>query len=301
MDEQDTLSALGVLGEWIWGNDLETIVYAQAFGHGKTLIFRFAQDNNQRPQSLTARIVTCYHGQTVDSPSATFPDRASMRTALWSAIATVWTECSEQPAIEDPDVILDVHDIGSTDFPSSITWSICHDDLFYDYVDLLLPPNQLSIKQPIDTVEFKGLIRLHQLGGRGCSIPVNTASEPRSQFAFKGIDSRIFLSNYESGTRSGRSEDLLPSNGAGNEHAISSQHYAPGADFGHHLQTWRRQAGCVWQSLSLPRQWNPCQSHREEQRIRGANTTVAQSLMVLSDGCSRCAYPFRRAHLPHGH
>ena len=24
--------------EWIWGNDLETIVFAQVFGHGKTLI-----------------------------------------------------------------------------------------------------------------------------------------------------------------------------------------------------------------------------------------------------------------------
>ena len=47
MDEQDGLSALGVLGEWIWGDDLETIVCAQAFGHGKTLIFRFAQDSTR--------------------------------------------------------------------------------------------------------------------------------------------------------------------------------------------------------------------------------------------------------------
>ena len=41
MGEQDALKALGILGEWIWGNDLETIVFAQAFGHQKTLIFRF--------------------------------------------------------------------------------------------------------------------------------------------------------------------------------------------------------------------------------------------------------------------
>lgn len=135
MDEQDGLSALGVLGEWIWGDDLETIVFAQAFGHGKTLIFRFAHDSTQRPQSLTARIVTCYHGLTVDSPSATFPDRVSMRTALWSAIATIWAKCSEQPAIQDSDVIIDVYDIGPTDLPSSITWRICHDDLFNDYVE----------------------------------------------------------------------------------------------------------------------------------------------------------------------
>jgi hypothetical protein len=37
--EQDVLKALGISGEWIWGNDLETIVFAQAFGHQKTLIF----------------------------------------------------------------------------------------------------------------------------------------------------------------------------------------------------------------------------------------------------------------------
>ena len=199
MDEQDGLSALGVLGEWIWGDDLETIVFAQAFGHGKTLIFRFAHDSTQRPQSLTARIVTCYHGLTVDSPSATFPDRVSMRTALWSAIATIWAKCSEQPAIQDPDVIIDVYDIGPTDRPSSITWRICHDDLFNDYVDLLLPPSQLSVKQSIDTVDFKGLLRLHQLGGRGCSTLAHTVSDLRSLLVFKGIDFRTFLINYESG------------------------------------------------------------------------------------------------------
>lgn len=31
--EQDALKALGILGEWILGNDLETTVFAQAFGH----------------------------------------------------------------------------------------------------------------------------------------------------------------------------------------------------------------------------------------------------------------------------
>lgn len=199
MEEQDGLGALGVLGEWIWGNDLETIVYAQAFGHGKTLIFRFAQNSHQRSQSLTTRIVNCYHDLTVDSTSATFPNRPSMRTALWSAIASVWVECSEQPTVRDPDVIIDVHDIGSTDLASRITWSICHDNIFNHYIDLLLSPSQLSVKQTMDTVDFNCLIRLSQLGGRGCTTLVHTTSDPMSQLVFKGIDFRTFLNCYESG------------------------------------------------------------------------------------------------------
>ena len=47
MGEHDALEALGVSGEWIWGNDVETVVFAQAFGHGKTLIFQFMLDSEQ--------------------------------------------------------------------------------------------------------------------------------------------------------------------------------------------------------------------------------------------------------------
>lgn len=193
------MKALGILGEWIWGNDLETIVFAQAFGHQKTLIFRFGLDHTQRSQSLTTRIVNCYHDLTVDSTSATFPNRLSMRMAIWSAIATVWAECSGKSTVQDPDVVIDVYDLGSTDLPPQILWSICHEDLFNDYVDLLLPPSQLSVKQPMDTVDFKSLIRLNQLGGRGCTTLVYTPSDPLSQFVFKGIDFRTFLNSYESG------------------------------------------------------------------------------------------------------
>jgi hypothetical protein len=173
-------------------------VFAQAFGQQKTLIFRFGLDNTQRSQSLTTRIVNCYHDLAVDSTSATFPNRLSMRMAIWSAIATVWAECSDKPTVQDPDVVIDVYDLGSTDLPTQILWSICHEDLFNDYVDLLLPPNQLSAKKPIYTVDFKSLIRLNQLGGRGCTTLVYTPSEPLSQFLFKGIDFRTFLNSYES-------------------------------------------------------------------------------------------------------
>lgn len=201
MGEQDALRALDIWGEWIWGNDLETIVFAQAFGQQKTLIFRFALDNpqqSQQSQSLTSRIVNCYHDLAVDSTSATFPNRLSMRMAVWSAIATVWSDCSNEPTIEDPDVIIDVHDLGLKDGSPQVSWSLCHEDLFNDYVDLLLPLERLSVKQPIETVELESLIRLNQLGGRGCTTLVNTPSDPLSRFVFKGIDFRTFLNSYES-------------------------------------------------------------------------------------------------------
>ncbi|WEW59252.1 hypothetical protein PRK78_004721 [Emydomyces testavorans] len=198
MSYQNALKALGVSAEWIWGNDLETIVFAQAFGNDQTLIFRFALDK-AHPQSLATRIVNCYHDHTVDSTSATFPNRVSMRMALWSAIATVWAECRDNPAVNHPDVVVDVYELGSKDLSPRIAWSICHEELFNEYVDLLLPPSQLSVKQPMDTVDFKSLIRLNQLGGRGCTTLVHTASDPQTQLVFKGIDFRTFLNTYESG------------------------------------------------------------------------------------------------------
>jgi hypothetical protein len=122
-----------------------------------------------------------------------------MRTAIWSAIAIVWAECCDMPTVEDPDVVIDVYELWSTDLPPRITWNICHEDLFNDYVDLLLPPSKLSVKQPMNMVDFKSLTRLSQLGGRGCSTLVHTPSDPLSQFVFKGIDFRTFLDTYESG------------------------------------------------------------------------------------------------------
>ena len=67
-----------------------------------------------------------------------------------------------------------------------------------NYVDLLLLPSRLSVKQPLETVGFKSLIRLDQLDRRGCTTLVHTSSEPLSQYVFKGIDFRTFLNTFES-------------------------------------------------------------------------------------------------------
>ncbi|OBT60797.1 hypothetical protein VE03_09898 [Pseudogymnoascus sp. 23342-1-I1] len=174
MAEQEALQALGGFGEWIWGDDLETIVFAQAFGNEKTLIFRFVADNTQS-QSLTTRIVNCYHDLDTDDLNGLFSNRASMRIAIWSAVATAWTECSGNPDAEDVDVIIDVYEDKSTASSPKIAWKISHEALFNGFIDVLLPPSQLFVKQPMETVDF------------------------RSLFVFKGVDFRVFLNFYESG------------------------------------------------------------------------------------------------------
>lgn len=145
MGEQEALQALGGFGEWIWGDDLGTIVFAQDFGIGKTSIFRFAADNTQ-PQSLMTGIVNCYHDLDTDDINGSFPNRASMRIAIWSVVAIAKAECCDKPDAEDLDVIIDVYEDRSTASSPKIAWSICHEVLFNDCIDVLLPPSQLFVK-----------------------------------------------------------------------------------------------------------------------------------------------------------
>ncbi|KAF2455120.1 hypothetical protein BDY21DRAFT_416410 [Lineolata rhizophorae] len=179
MSEQDGLQALGITGEWIWGDNAGTIAFAQAFGKDRTIIFRLSLDRDE-PEALPSQLVNCYHVRDVPGPQAPFPNRRSMRAALWSAVASVWPECSKAPDVGEPDANVDIFNYG--------IWKICRERLFNDYVDLLLPLNELSIPHPIET-----------LGGRGCTSLVHRASDPVSKLVFKGIDFRTFLDTYESG------------------------------------------------------------------------------------------------------
>ncbi|KFZ05786.1 hypothetical protein V501_08021 [Pseudogymnoascus sp. VKM F-4519 (FW-2642)] len=200
MVEQGALQALGGFGEWIWGDDAETTVFAQAFGDGKTLIFRFVVDHTE-PESLATRVVNYFHDlETIDT-RARFLDWASMRTEIWSSVATVWDECSDEPTVEDPDVVINIYEARLTDdAPPQAMWKICHEvDLFNKYADLLLPQDQLLVKHLTNTVDFKGLVRQHQLGGRGCTTFAHMPSSPQTKYVFKGIDFRTFLFGYESG------------------------------------------------------------------------------------------------------
>lgn len=73
MVEQEALQALGGFGEWIWGDDAETTLFAQAFGDGKTLIFRFVVDQTE-PESLATRVVNYFHDLKTINTRARFLD-----------------------------------------------------------------------------------------------------------------------------------------------------------------------------------------------------------------------------------
>lgn len=108
MREGQALEALGATPDSIWGDEDETIVYAQALGLGKAIIFRFQRSHDSLPQSLPNRIVCCYHGLEVPDGAFTFQNRSLMRSAVWSAIAAVWPHCILDPAVVDPGIVVNI-------------------------------------------------------------------------------------------------------------------------------------------------------------------------------------------------
>jgi hypothetical protein len=198
MYENDPLNKLGVIGEWIWGDDKENVVFAQAHGHGRTLIFQFKSDES-RPYSLPTRIVNCHHALEVPDLRASFIDRPSMRNALWLALASIWQSCINSSETTALDVVIDVDDVGQDEPRLKIVWTAHHDARFNDYRATLSPAHQIRLQQPTDSIDFKTLVRQNQLGGRGCAMLVTTAPQPHCRFVFKGIDFRTYLFNYESG------------------------------------------------------------------------------------------------------
>ncbi|KAF2763492.1 hypothetical protein EJ05DRAFT_41201 [Pseudovirgaria hyperparasitica] len=198
--ENAALQTLGVVGQWIWGDDEEDVVFAQAYGHERTLTFRLTRDtSNPAKSSLATRIVNGFHDVEVDDPQATFVERADMRRAIWNAVAQVWDKCSQQATVTDPDAIIDLLDADLANDSRRVTWRICHEPKFDDFIGLLLPVSKLSVGDAVQLVGFEELVLSQQLGGKGCATLAHTASDPTTLLVFKGVDFRTFLHTYESG------------------------------------------------------------------------------------------------------
>ncbi|PNP48437.1 hypothetical protein TGAMA5MH_00475 [Trichoderma gamsii] len=75
---------MGITTTLISGNDDETAVLAEAYSGDLSLVFKFDLDVSQ-PLITSSRIVTCFHELEVDDEKKTFPDRASMRQAVYLA------------------------------------------------------------------------------------------------------------------------------------------------------------------------------------------------------------------------
>ncbi|KAG7287235.1 hypothetical protein NEMBOFW57_006741 [Staphylotrichum longicolle] len=125
--------------EWIWGDDAETTVYAQGYSDsGQTVIFTFRlSEAGQAPDGLANRICTSFHLLEADGGPAshTFPNSTAMREALWDAVRIVWPRCLQDPAISEPDAVVNIDSRDGS--PENITWAVQRHPLFPRYVRIL--------------------------------------------------------------------------------------------------------------------------------------------------------------------
>lgn len=177
----------------IWGDDSESEVFAQAQTQGMCVIFRYSL-NPKLPQSLPSRIVTCFHDLPVNDTCETFPDRASMREALYSLIRGVWDQCIGHPSVTAPDVTVAIYE----DAEQQNQWRISHESLHNQYVESLLPVCSLfqcgNLKSHVhNTVDYSHLAQIRHLGGRGRTAVVRSSPSSKALYVFKGVDFGTFL------------------------------------------------------------------------------------------------------------
>lgn len=187
------MSHMDVDGDFIWGDDCATEVFAQAHNPDLCLIFRFVWNRSQ-PCALSTRIVTCYHDLPACQADETFSDRASMREALYSLIRSVWPQCTRHPAIAAADVTVEIYQ----DTTGQNQWRVCHESTYKLYIESLLPMDCLfssteTKPKVYDCVDYSSLIQIRHLGGRGTTVVVRTSSNSQSLYVFKGVDFGAFL------------------------------------------------------------------------------------------------------------
>ena len=183
---------MDVEGDLIWGNDDESEVFAQVQSQEISIIFRYSL-NSKFPQSLPSRIVTCFH----DLPAAvceTFPNRASMREALYSSIRGMWDQCIGHPSVTAPDVTVEIYE----DAERQNQWRISHESLYNQYVESLLPFGNIfqwgrKELQVCNTIDYSCLAQIRHLGGRGRTALVRSSPSSKALYVFKGVEFGAFL------------------------------------------------------------------------------------------------------------
>jgi hypothetical protein len=114
--------------EWIWGDDAETIVFAQGYGLGHTTVFSCSLDSSKLPSTLSNRTCTSFHSLEAIADANTFPNADSMRQALWEAVRIVWPQSLEDPSIDDVDAVVGID--SSSNSHDKICWRVYHHPLF---------------------------------------------------------------------------------------------------------------------------------------------------------------------------
>ena len=117
-----------------------------------------------------------------------------MREALYSSIREVWDRCVKHLSILLPDVTVEIYE----DRERQIRWSICHESLYDNYLESLLPVSSLSKVGQADpaiynTVDYANLVQISHLGGQGRTALVHTSIDSDALYVFKGLDFGAFL------------------------------------------------------------------------------------------------------------
>jgi serine/threonine protein kinase len=123
-----------------------------------------------------------------------------MRSAIWSAIATVWPNCITERAIFEPGAVIDL----TSNETGEIIWSAYREPLFTQYLDLLrhIKPSDLMAQDHAPRiVDISEVDLLENMGGRGCCkrVRVQAGSGEPSMFVFKGIDFQTYLQFHDDG------------------------------------------------------------------------------------------------------
>ncbi len=123
----------------------------------------------------------------------TFPNRASMREALYSSIRGVWDQCIGHPSVTAPDVTVEIYE----DAERQNQWRISHESLYKQYVESLLSVSNIfrcgKVKfQVHNTIDYSRLAQIRHLGGRGRTAVVRSSPSSKTLYVFKGVDFGAF-------------------------------------------------------------------------------------------------------------
>ncbi|KAM6511736.1 hypothetical protein FALCPG4_016735 [Fusarium falciforme] len=196
MGEEMRLRQFGLVPEGVWGDQNETVVYAQVLKLNPA-IFRFYKNPRHSPKSLANRVVSCYHDINIQDDTLSFRDRAAMRSAIWSSIASVWHRCARDPNFSAPGTVIDL----SSDDNEGLTWCIYRSPLFNEYLGFLRRTQRSDLVPPDNsarTIDLAQIYLLQSMGGRGCNKRAHVRGMGHSiSFFFKGIDFATYLKLHD--------------------------------------------------------------------------------------------------------
>lgn len=184
---------MDVEGDLIWGDFNESQVFAQVQCLDLCIIFRYSL-NPKLPQSLPNRIVNCFHDLPVKDASKTFINQDLMREEIYSSIRQVWDQCVIHPSITAPDITVEIYE----DLQGQNHWRICHESLYNQYVESLLPiSNIFPLANPelqaFSYVEYSSLVHISHSGGPGRTAVVRSSASSETLKVFKGIEFGLYL------------------------------------------------------------------------------------------------------------